>query len=72
MTHSVKNTITQSEEETTTIYAALEVSNRSSGAGSWGWAIRETRRESACTNCRRRMWTGFWRRSAAPALPATC
>ena len=29
MTHSVKNTITHSEEETTTIYAALEVSNRS-------------------------------------------
>ncbi len=29
MTHSVGNTITHSEEETTTIYAALEVSNRS-------------------------------------------
>lgn len=29
MTHSVENTITHSEEETTTIYAALEVSNRS-------------------------------------------
>ena len=38
MTHSVKNTITYSEEETTTIYAALEVSNRS-----WSWKASEKR-----------------------------
>ena len=42
MTHSVGNTITHSEEETTTIFAALEVSNRSwiLGLGDPGGASR--------------------------------
>ncbi len=42
ITHSVGNTITHPEEETTTIYAALEVSNRSwiQGLGDPGDASR--------------------------------